>query len=520
MDRRSFIDFIGKGLITTATIPSILSSCTSGGEYLTEAIKGISPQAIDDLVLADGLSYEVLIKWGDTFGTGLRFGYNNDYIAYLPTGKKEGLLWVNHESVNPVLSSGYDPEAARLRTQIDAEKLDVGGSIFKVVNRGGWQVVADDDNNNKLTAKDHIPFEWPEKVAGVENAQGTLANCSGGITPWGTVLTCEENYDFFYGERLFPSGEYVESELQWEVFSPRNKPEHYGWVVEYDPETKSAKKHVALGRFAHECATVQELPNGRVVIYSGDDRNGGCLYKYISDKSGQISPGRLLVGNFQEGTWEPINYDRAELRDRYASETEMLIQARDAALRVGGTPLDRPEDIEIDPINGAVIVALTNNKAEENYFGSMMKLEELDGYDGMRFSYETLLTGGEETGFACPDNMVFDAAGNLWFTSDISGSALNLPPYNKFGNNGLFVTPREGVNAGKVIQIASAPNDAEFTGPCFGPDGTLFLSVQHPGDTSPDLGSLTSSWPDGPGNLPKPAVVVIKGSLLEDLVSS
>ena len=520
MNRRSCLDFLGKGLVLSPLAPSIISSCTQSGDYLNSAIKGISPQFSDEVVLADGLSYKILVKWGQAIGNGKRFGYNNDYTAFLPQGNREGLLWVNHEYVNPILASGYIPENARLKKQILAEMEMVGGSILKLIKRQSWQVAIGHEENDRLTASSQIPFEWPEPVAGATVATGTLANCSGGITPWGTILTCEENYDTFYGERDFAENRYIASQLEWEVFFPKNRTEHYGWVVEFDPATKSAKKHVGLGRFAHECATVKQLEDERVVIYSGDDRNGGCLFKFISDNPGQISPGTLYVANTEKGEWLPIEYANVAMNNNFASETEMKIRTREAAKIIGGTPLDRPEDIEIDPLDGSVLVALTNNVAVGNYFGSLMRLKETDGYDGLTFEVDTYVAGGEETGFACPDNMAFDNSGNLWFTSDISGSSMNLPPYDKFRNNGLFVVVREGVNAGKVIQMASAPNDAEFTGPSFAPDGTMFLSVQHPGETSPSPGELTSTWPDGPGNLPKSAVLAITGDLMETIAES
>lgn len=111
-------------------------------------------------------------------------------------------------------------------------------------------------------------------------------------------------------------------------------------------------------------------------------------------------------------------------------------------------------------------------------------------------------------------------AGNLWMTSDMSGSAMNKEskPYMSFKNNSLFVIPRYGKDAGKVIRVASAPKDAELTGPWFSPDGkTLFLSVQHPGEQSKDLKNLTSKWPFDNDNIPKPAVVAITGDLIEKM---
>jgi len=112
--------------------------------------------------------------------------------------------------------------------------------------------------------------------------------------------------------------------------------------------------------------------------------------------------------------------------------------------------------------------------------------------------------------------MVFDKAGNLWFTSDMSGSLMHQEPYTDFKNNGLFLVPRSGPKAGQVLQVASAPRDAEITGPTFTPDGkTLFLSVQHPGEYSSNLEDLTSHWPDGGTAIPRSAVVAVSGKTLE-----
>jgi secreted PhoX family phosphatase len=121
-------------------------------------------------------------------------------------------------------------------------------------------------------------------------------------------------------------------------------------------------------------------------------------------------------------------------------------------------------------VTGHVLISLTNNKPKGNYYGSILKLAETNNdYESLSFTADTYLAGGEETGFACPDNMAFDPEGNLWFTSDISGSAMHKEPYTAFKNNGLFMVPRAGKRAGEVIQMASAPFDAELTGPWFAP---------------------------------------------------
>jgi secreted PhoX family phosphatase len=192
---------------------------------------------------------------------------------------------------------------------------------------------------------------------------------------------------------------------------------------------------------------------------------------------------------------------------------------RQAARYIGGTALDRPEDIDIDPLSGHVFITLTNNSTTGNYYGSILKIEEEGGdHASTKFKPSRFLIGGEESGFACPDNMAFDQAGNLWFASDISTSYLNKPPYTKFMNNGLFVVPRQGSQAGEVIQVGSAPVGAELTGLYFSPDGdTLFMSVQHPGENSRSLAELSSNWPEGEGKIPKPAVVTVSGDMLRNL---
>ena len=182
---------------------------------------------------------------------------------------------------------------------------------------------------------------------------------------------------------------------------------------------------------------------------------------------------------------------------------------------LGATELARPEDIEVHPKTGEVYVCLTNNKPKKNYHGSILKISPNGSDHGSdSFKAQDFLVGGED--FSCPDNLAFDKEGNLWFATDISGGAMNKPPYEKFKNNGLFYVPMSGRDAGKVKQIASAPTDAELTGLSFSPDGkTLFLSVQHPGEKSPNLQQLTSHWPRGGSERPLSSVVAIRGPLLK-----
>lgn len=525
--RRDFIGFLGKGVVSATLLPPFISACSSPNESASKRlhdlpfIKGIDPTDADKLVLAEGLHSDILIGFGDAISDSDTFGFNNDFTAFIPGAQDEGILWVNHEYPHHLFVSGHQPGTPFTLEQVDKELYSVGGSILHLKKSNGKWAVRHTDDNKRITGHSEIPFNWPHPIAGSDKAIGTFQNCSGSVTPWGTILSCEENYQEFYGEIDRATGEL---DSKWEHYGWRGfydrPPQHYGWVVEVDPHSGEAKKHIALGRFCHECAQVVELEDKRLVVYSGDDENDEHFYKFISSLPGSLSEGTLYVADVENGTWISMSYDDQEiLQEHFKDQTEVLTFCREAAKLVGASPLDRPEDIEIDPVTGHVLLACTNNKPKDNYDGQIMKFMETDGkYDSLTFTTEVLHAGGIETGFSCPDNLAFDRSGNLWFTSDISGSKMNKGNYAPFKNNGLFMVPRSGVQAGQVIRMVSGPKDSELTGPYFSPDGkTLFLSVQHPGERTKSLDSLTSNWPDGGDAIPRPCVVTIEGPLLEQI---
>ena len=547
--RRKFIAFLGKAGLGAAVLPPFLTSCgstTTPTNSFTDtaketlqrlkdlALEGLVSSNKDDLLLAKGMNYQTVIKWGEQITDNDTFGFNNDFNCFIPfddNDPSDGLLWVNHEYQNPLFVSDFnyrdydDPKASHTKEHVDKEMYAVGGSIVRIKEVDGvWSVVKNDPHNRRLTGHTPIPLNWDSPVMGKDTAIGTNSNCSGGITPWKTFLTCEENYDYCWGETQYDENNVASKKPArsgWDAYYDY-PPEHYGWVVEVNPTDGTAQKHIALGRFAHECCTVYELADKRVVAYSGDDKNNEHLYKFISSAPGSLKEGTLYVADTVNGRWLPLDWaSQPVLQERFKDQTEVLVRAREAAKLLGATELNRPEDIEIDPVTGHVLVSLTNNKGKGDYHGSIMKVEETDGqYDALTFKASTYLAGGEASGFSCPDNLAFDLSGNLWITSDISGDAMNNPegPYMPFQNNSLFVVPRYGEYEGQVIRVASAPRDAELTGPWFSPDGkTLFLSVQHPGEQTKDLTTPTSQWPFDPDGIPKPAVVAIKGDLIEKM---
>lgn len=547
-NRRAFIKFLGKASLGSLFIPPFLVNCSSNSSSIfsknlsdktLERLKKLTLENLiasdtDDLLLSNGLNYHTIIKWGDAISDHDTFGFNNDFTCFIPLNEnnsKDGLLWVNHEYVNPLFVSDFNyreyenPQQHRTKEQVDKEMYNVGGTIVRIREENGqWKVVKNDPYNRRITARTPMKLNWDTPIKGKTSVIGTHSNCSGGITPWKTFLTCEENYDNFFGEIEYDENNretHRPSTENWENFY-KYPPEHYGWVVEVDPKDGTAQKHIALGRFAHECCTLYELEDKRVVAYSGDDKDNEHLYKFISSKPQSLKEGTLYVADTKEGKWIPLDWKKQPiLQKKFKNQTEVLIRAREASKLVGATELNRPEDIEIDPITGNIFVSLTNNKSKNDFHGSILKIEETNGaFDSLTFKAATFKAGGKESGFSCPDNLAFDLSGNLWITSDISGSDMNRDDnlYRPFKNNSLFVIPRYGQDSGKVIRVASAPKDAELTGPWFSPDGkTLFLSVQHPGEQTRDKNNPTSKWPFDKDGIPKPAVVAISGDLIEKM---
>lgn len=538
--RRNFLKLFGRGsaalsvssLVSSRALADIATPSTPTPKKLNKGLglpfTPIKPVAADTVILAKGFEHHIVLSWGDRINAkNETFGYNNDYLAFIKTSDEnnDGILWANHESTHPLFVGGRKMGSTPTKEQVIKEQMSVGGSLVRIKKENGkWKMVADDKFNRRVDGRTKIPFSGGKKIRGDSHAIGTLGNCAGGVTPWNTVLTCEENYDNFYGEAVYDSKaknrRMTDSMFGWEkVFA--YPPEHYGWVVEVDPKTGESKKHIGLGRVAHECATTKLAADGRCVVYTGDDGDNRCLYKFISKNPGSLEEGTLFVASLGLKRWIPVVHsEHAVLKRDFVDQTDVLVRCRDAAPLIGGSLLDRPEDIEIDPKTGAVFVTLTNNSNRGNRFGSILKIKEKNNDPtSLEFEFETFMDGGPTSGVACPDNMVFDKQGNLWVTNDISNRSLNSGLYEQFGNNALYYIPLSGPNAGKAFQVASSPNGSEFTGPCFSPDGkTLFLSVQHPGEETVSLDDLRSTWPDGGTSVPRPSVIAIQGPALEALV--
>ncbi|MEO3776116.1 PhoX family phosphatase [Micromonospora sp. B11E3] len=581
----------------------------------------IPPNRLDSLVVPDGYDHAVVIRWGDPVVPGApefdlhgqtaakqarQFGYNNDFVGVLPLDKqgRRALLVVNHEYTNEdLMFPGFTGLEALSVEQLQVAMAAHGMSVVeleRVDGTGRWRVAGNGRRpyNRRVTAL-ATKFDLTGPAAGSawlktaadpkgRTVIGTLNNCAGGVTPWGTVLSGEENFNqYFVGgdgapEELKPklarygistTARYPSGSRRWERADERfdlakhpNEAHRFGWVVEidpFDPESRP-RKHTALGRFKHEGANVIIARNGHAVAYMGDDERFDYLYKFVSDKKflpgdswvarkhnlTLLESGTLYVAQLEgnsaaeidgsgtlpadgafdgRGRWiKLVSGNRSYVDGMTAAD--VLTFTRLAADKVGATKMDRPEDVEPSQLTGKVYVALTNNTdrgkagkpaADEanprnlNKHGQILELVE-DRADNAAESFawslpivcgdpadsSTHFAGYDKTTvspISCPDNVAFDATGNLWISTD--GNALG-------SNDGLFATAVEGPERGHLKQFLTVPVGAETCGPFItGDNRSVFVAVQHPGEiTGASVENPASTWPDG--DYAKPGVVV------------
>ena len=446
----------------------------------------------------------MLLRWGDPLSPGLpefnpdaqspadqlkRFGYNNDYIAYFPIdGSRRGLLCINHEYTNeelmfPSVTKRQDTSGFEQMTEtlVEIEMAAHGVTIVEVQKEGeDWQVVLNSPYNRRITPDTPMTADGP--AAGDARLKtsddpsgaalvGTLNNCAGGHTPWGTYLTAEENFRYYFwtnhaipggavpkglGGKQAASYERYGMPGQWQAWGKfinrfnvdiePNEPNRFGWIVEIDPRDPNSVpvKHTALGRFCHEGAETVLSADNHAVVYCGDDSRFEYIYRFVSHdpyvegaRSGNmtlLSKGTLAAAKFNEdgtGEWLPLKFGEGKLTEdgsygRLKSQADVLIDARIAADLVGATKMDRPEDVQPTP-SGRVYAMLTSNtkrisdetdKANpraDNAFGHIIEMTPQDGdHAASAFTWRMLVRCGDP---AKDDDSLWgpDTTANGWF---------------------------------------------------------------------------------------------------------
>ena len=557
--------------------------------------------------VADGYRADVLLRWGDPLfadappfdphnltaaAQAKQFGYNCDFVAYFPLPKgsersDHGLLCVNHEYTSSDLMFmdvlGNMPYPAPTRRHTEVEMAAHGHSVVEIKRgrSGQWSFVQDSPYNRRLMASGPvIAITGPAaghhrlKTNGDPTGRsvvGTMNNCAGGQTPWGTCLMAEENVHYYFagdprggdeaGNHL-SMGISAEYRYEWSRYLDRfdinkepHEPNRYGWVVEYDPYNPGSQpvKRTALGRFKHEGATTVVSRDGRIVVYSGDDQLFQYIYKYVSAKpfdpedteshGSLLDDGTLYVARFEEDgrlIWLPLVWGNGPLtpRNGFHSPSAVLIETRRAASFMGATPMDRPEDIETNPVTGSVFVSLTKNQFRRlfrtdaanprarNRAGHIIEMIPPGGtgadsdHASETFTWEVFLLAGNpfdgrsgasyhpdvsNNGWlANPDNLTFDSQGRIWIATD------GAPDFETA--DGIWAAEVRGTTRALTRYFFKCPIGAELCGPAFTPDGeTLFCAVQHPGqDGGSTFLNPSTRWPDFKDDVPpRPSVVAI-----------
>ncbi|NJL37724.1 MAG: PhoX family phosphatase [Leptolyngbyaceae cyanobacterium RM2_2_4] len=516
--------------------------------------------------------YDVLIPWGTPIQPGgpayngepnrrptaaqqaqqIGIGHDGMWLFPIGDGNDHGMLAINHEfGINPHVLGKAAPESLE---DVRLSQHAHGVSVVEVrkVN-GRWQNVRS-NNARRIHVNTPVTFSGPAansrllRTAAGNPTLGTVNNCANGKTPWGTYLTCEENFNGYFGTA---STTWTPTEAQarygfsaggfgygWHLFDPRfdlansryaNEENRFGWVVEIDPMNgaQTPVKRTALGRIKHENAELVVGQGGRAVVYMGDDERFDYIYKFVSDSNWRsmiargISPldqGKLYVAKFNDdgtGNWIELTINNPAIRAKLADQAEVLTYTRIAADAVGATPMDRPEWISAAP-NGDVYATLTNNTRRTeatppnpqapNPFGHIIKWRDSGNHVGTTFTWDIFVLATdthstEKSAFGSPDGLWADPDGRLFIETDGDQPEVNGVKLN----DQMLVAD---TNTGEIRRIFSGVTACEITGLTVTPDRrTMFVNVQHPGDGDPTLTNFPA--PQGSGRIPRDVTIVI-----------
>ena len=599
--RRVFVQGGLAALVGGVMAPWLAGCATVGTSGPLIGFKGIPTTNSDTLVVPDGYLAEAIAPWGEPVGIAgampawapdasnsaadqaLQMGMHHDGIHFYPLegSASRGLLVMNHEYVDDGLlhTDGlktWTPE--KVRKSQNAHGVAV---IEVALVNGRWQMVRPSRYARRFTA--HTPFTLGGPAAGHammktaadptgRTVLGTINNCASGMTPWGTYLSGEENFAYYFaggdkpdthqrrwGLRKDALFRWPEHDERFDATRHPNEFNRFGWVVEIDPMDPASTpvKRTALGRAAHEGAWVAVTKDGRAVVYSGEDARFEYIYKFVSRdriapggakaNHGLLDHGVLYVARFDadgSGRWLPLVQGQGPLAaaNGFADQGEVVIKSRQASDALGATKMDRPEWLAIDQKSGEVYCTLTNNSSRgapnfpgpdaanpraNNTMGGIIRWKDDGDFDGTSFRWSHLVLAGDPANeraeargnikgdiFGCPDGLMLDARGVLWIQTDAAAAQMYKGEFKNIGNNQMLACDR---TTGEIRRFLTGPVNCEITGATLTPDGTtMFINIQHPGETpsersDPDDPSRFSKWPDyQPGGRPRSATVVIR----------
>jgi secreted PhoX family phosphatase len=592
--------FLANPFGTSATAAS---TATSNKTTPLLGFKAIPISTEDTVRIAPGYTATVFAPWGtplfagdsswkadgsdDAAAQARQVGDNHDGIHFFPIdgGSNEGLLVMNHEYTT-VGKNGYvwlfGAEGGKA---LDSDKVAKamnahGVSVIHIIRGpvGKWEIELDSRYNRRITAQSPMELTGPAAGHALLRTQddptgkkvlGTFNNCGNGWTPWNTYLTCEENFNNYFGTMSGADGRDAaqkrygisagRSEYGWEQFVDRfdyakvpNESNRHGWIVEIDPfdPESTPRKRTALGRIKHENAAYALTPDNRIVIYMGDDQRDDYVYKFVSDGHYQengdnaslLDSGKLYVAKFNDGATtgdfmgdgEWILLDKTANPvlagdSRFASQAEVLIHTRLAADAVGATKMDRPEWVSVHPGSGEVYVTMTNNDKrnktddanprETNIYGQILRWREA-GADAAatRFDWDVFVLAGNPVKHTDRRNLnsgssnvnadnTFNSPDGLAFDRD---GRLWIQTDGKYSNSGDY----EG--QGNNQMLCADPASKEIRRFLVGPKECEVTGIAF----TPDCKTMfinvqhpgeagDSHWPDGGSSIPRSSTLII-----------
>lgn len=601
VSRRNFLrgGAAAMGLFLAASpLAQAVAAATRSESSKLMGFKAVAASTADSFVVPEGYVAKPLISWGDPIIKGApafdesgtqnaaaqagQFGDNTDGMSLFPLSEDRALLAVNNEYTNQEYLFAHGGQQDLTADEVKKSQAAHGVSIFEIRRnaKGEWQVDPASDYNRRITA--YTPMDLTGPAAGhalmqtAADAKGTRAlgtfnNCANGETPWGTYLTCEENFhkyfasaedevdlparDKRYGLKAGNRGyQWYRHDERFDLAKHPNEPHRFGWVVEIDPMDPNAtpKKRTALGRFKHENAALTIDNNGHVVVYLGDDERGEHLYKFVSkgkynanDKAANrdlLEEGTLFVARFSandgeikgQGEWVELTHGKNGLTaaNGFADQAEVLIFAREAATQVGATTMDRPEWVAVHPDNKAVFCTLTNNKNRgkegqpvggpnpraKNNYGQILRWWPHNGdHTDSRFDWDLFAIAGNPTVaeglYAGSDNINAD---NMFNSPDGIGfdktGRLWIQTDGKYSNEGEFA------GMGNNQMLCADPESGEIRRFATGPiaceiTGLTFSPDQRSvfiGVQHPGEKGAPSHFPAGGNSKPRSTIMVVQ----------
>ncbi len=590
ISRRGFLGgVLAFGSGAAAMGAGLLNSTSARAQQASRFAFTPIPIATDGTVhVPEGYSWQTMVRWGDPLFSEAAgdfeatqtgsvamsdkvFGENTDGMESFLIGDHQ-LIAVNHEYTNRGTNLPAEQKGVPANAD-DVLKLQnlQGVTVMEIAEgENGWEVVVDGPYNRRITHNTQMRISGPaaghdlmKTAADPTGTQslGTMNNCGSGKTPWGTYLTCEENFNGYFGanghvavEGLAAQGrdryglgaegwgyDYHKWDARFDAAANPNEPHRVGYVVEIDPTDPESMpvKRTALGRFKHENAAATVASDGRVVVYMGDDERGEFMYKWVSrdvyvpggDSSTLLDEGQLYVARFDEdqtGEWVALTPEATGME-----KAEIAIFSRIAASRVNATTMDRPEWIAVNPQAAEGYCCLTNNRnrgvkanpggdwqpvggpnpREVNHYGQIVRWRPAGSdHTADAFEWDLYVMAGNPTvhddAHAGSGNI---NAGNLFNSPDgmvidstgliwiqTDGDDSNEGDFAGMGNNQMLVGDPA---TGRIERFLTGPFGCEVTGLCWSADRrTMFVGVQHP----------DAPFPDGEGKLPRSSVIAIK----------